>query len=168
VANQDPAPSPSADDAAAQLAAFRAKVADAEGVRPTVYRDSQGHLTVGIGHMVVPADGLRLGDTIGPDRIDALFQQDAAPALNAARSQADGLGITDPAFIPALASVNYQLGPNWPQTFRRTWSAMAAGDYATAAMEAGRSDWMRQTPTRVRAFQAALLALPPRAGAPGD
>ncbi|MGZ5955868.1 MAG: glycoside hydrolase family protein [Caulobacteraceae bacterium] len=154
----------SADNGDDQYAMFRAMMADAEGVRHQVYKDSRGVLTVGIGHKVLPGDGLRYGDTIAPERIEALFREDAAPALNAARSQASAIGISDAAFIPHLASVNFQLGRDWNQKFRKTWGAMAAGDYGTAAMEAGRSRWMQQTPKRVRAFQDALLALPPLPG----
>ena len=151
------APSPITPD---QIAPFRTMMVDAEGPRSRVYLDTQGKPTVGIGHQVTPEDHLSLGDEVEADRIESLFQADAAKALGAARDQANSIGIADAAFIPALASVNFQLGSSWPQTFRKTWSAMAAGDYARAAMEAGRSRWMQQTPKRDRAFQDALLALP--------
>lgn len=47
-----------------------------EGRRLKVYKDSSGYLTVGVGHKVVPADKLKLGDVITPDRCEALFQAD--------------------------------------------------------------------------------------------
>ncbi len=34
-----------------------------EGKRLDVYRDSRKKLTVGIGHLIVPADKLKLGDS---------------------------------------------------------------------------------------------------------
>jgi GH24 family phage-related lysozyme (muramidase) len=38
-----------------------------------VYKDSRGFLTVGIGHKVVSADKLKLGDEIDDARVDAFF-----------------------------------------------------------------------------------------------
>jgi lysozyme len=153
---------PSSDVQAVRLAEI---LAAAEGRRRDVYLDSLGVPTVGVGHRVVPADGLEVGDVISEARIDALFRQDAARALAAARDQAAAAGVADPGFIAPLAAVNFQLGAGWTADFAKTWSLILAGDYAGAAEEAGRSKWRRQTPKRVAAFQQALRALPPKPGA---
>jgi GH24 family phage-related lysozyme (muramidase) len=145
-----------------QMAKFRQMMVDAEGIRSKVYRDSLGNLTVGIGHLVTPEDNLVAGQAVAPDRIEQLFQADAATALGKARGQVAQAGIASPDFIPPLASVNFQLGRHWPNSFPKAWGALSSGDYPTAAMEAGRSNWMQQTPKRVRAFQDAILALPPK------
>ncbi len=125
------------------LAASRALITAQEGLgknrsdRLVVYTDTTGHPTVGIGHKVVPADNLRVGDTISQDRADQLFQGDIARAVEAARSQAAQAGITDPAFIPSLASVNDQLGTAWRQGkhgWPKTWGMIAAGDYRRRQM----------------------------------
>jgi lysozyme len=150
------------------LAQFRAMMADAEGVRSRVYLDTRGNLTVGIGHRVTPADGLKLGQSVTPEQIDAYFLQDGGSALGRARDQARQAGISDPNFIPSLASVNFQLGHKWPGSFPKTWAALSSGDYSTAAMEAGRSNWMKQTPKRVRSFQDAILALRSRPASPEE
>ncbi len=47
-----------------------------EGIRLTVYRDSKGLATVGCGHLVVPADNLKVGDKITQARCDELFDFD--------------------------------------------------------------------------------------------
>lgn len=133
---------------------------EVEGIRSKVYLDSRGNLTVGIGHKVTAADGLRLGQSVSQEQIDTFFAQDGANALRRAQAQASQAGISAPDFIPALASVNFQLGNKWPASFPKAWGALSSGDYSTAAMEAGRSNWMKQTPKRVRAFQDAILALP--------
>lgn len=83
----------------------------------------------------------------------------------AARAQAAEAGITDPDFVAALASVNFQLGTGWNRGkngFVKTWALIRKGDYAAAADEVARSDWYEQTPRRVIAFQEALRSLPPR------
>src|ERR1700676_4148519 len=98
-------------------AAFERLMISREGKRNTVYRDTRGKPTVGIGHLVMPADNLRVDDVIDDARGDAFFRQDGAAALAAARTEATQAGITSSAFIPYLASVNFQLGTKWTATF---------------------------------------------------
>jgi hypothetical protein len=57
--------------------AFRNLMMLREGCRTTVYSDSRGLPTVGIGHLVVPADNLQLDDVISMDRVNALFASDS-------------------------------------------------------------------------------------------
>lgn len=47
-----------------------------EGIRLTVYRDSKGLPTVGVGHLVVPEDGLKVGDKITQEQCDAFLSSD--------------------------------------------------------------------------------------------
>jgi lysozyme len=141
-------------------AAFEKLMALREGCKNTVYKDTLGKLTVGIGHLVLPEDNLKLGDTISDERVDALFAKDGAAALAAARAQAAQAGITDSSFIPYLASVNFQLGVRWTTTFPHTWQMIVNGDYENAAQALDGTTWSRQTPVRVKDFQDALLRLP--------
>jgi GH24 family phage-related lysozyme (muramidase) len=139
---------------------FEALMVLREGRRDVVYRDSRGLPTVGIGHLVVPADHLAVGDKITGDRINALFRQDSAAAMTAARVQAVQAGIADPVFIPYLASVNFQLGANWTAKFPNTWKLIEIGQYEAAAQALAGTPWCRETPVRVADFQKALRALP--------
>lgn len=132
---------------------------EVEGSRSDVFLDSQNVLTVGIGHKIVPEDRLKLGDWIGDRERDAFWRQDAIKALTAAAEQARQAEIDDEDFLIALADVNFQLGKYWRTGFKNTWALILNRDYIEAAREAQDSDWFRQTPKRVRAFQAALLAL---------
>ena len=140
-------------------APFERLMALREGRSNTVYADTLGKLTVGIGHLVRPADRLRRGDVISDDRVSALFAADGAAALSAAVAQAAEAGITDPDFVPYLASVNFQLGVNWRRTFPHTWGLIVAGRYADAADALDGTRWQAQTPVRVTDFQGALLRL---------
>jgi GH24 family phage-related lysozyme (muramidase) len=133
-----------------------------EGQKNVVYRDSLGKPTVGIGHLVVPDDALNVGDRITDEQVDAFFKKDSATAMGAARSQAAEAGITDSAFIPYLASVNFQLGTGWTRNFPRTWKLIIEGKYQEAADQAAESIWAKQTPVRLRDFQDALRKLPPK------
>jgi len=144
-------------------AAFEKLMADREGRRKDVYLDSVGKPTVGIGHLIVAADGLKMGDTITDQRIDDLFRKDGANALSAAQTQAAEADITDLAFIPYLASVNFQLGTLWTKTFPNTWKMIVDGKYEDAAKALDGTKWAEQTPVRVRDFQGALRRLPAKA-----
>ena len=131
-----------------------------EGVETKVYKDSEGKLTVGIGHLVTSADKLKLGDEITDAQVSEFFKKDSAKALAAAKSQASQAGISDSDFIVYLASVNFQLGTSWNKDHKKTWSLIMDGDYEGAALECEKSKWARQTPVRVKDFQGALRALP--------
>lgn len=130
-----------------------------EGYEKKVYLDSLKKPTVGIGHLVVPADKLKVGDEIDDRRITELFRKDSAKAVAAARKQAGQAGINSPDFIVYLASVNFQLGPRWHMKFKKTWALIVAGDYETAAQEIMKSRWAKQTPVRAKDFRKALLKL---------
>ena len=130
-----------------------------EGVKKKVYKDSLGKLTVGIGHLVVPADNLKLGDEITDAKVSEFFKQDSAKAVAAAKSQASSAKISDSDFIVYLASVNFQLGTSWHTQHKKTWKLIMEGKYEEAAVEAGKSKWATQTPVRVKDFQGALRKL---------
>ena len=123
-----------------------------EGRRNDVYIDSLGYATVGIGHKVVPADGLRVGQTITDAKIDLLFSQDIAVAFKAAKKQTIELGKYDAALIAALTEVNFQLGTGWTKTFSNTWKLIKSGNVDQAIRNLNQSAWKKQTPVRVAAF----------------
>lgn len=139
---------------------FKRHMIDKEGYENVVYPDPVGRPTVGIGHLVVPEDRLKLGDRISNAQVETFWKQDSAEALRAAEQQMRDAGITDPAFFVALANVNFQLGNWWHKEHKKTWALILRGDYEAAAREVKDSKWFRQTPERVEAFRTALTALP--------
>jgi lysozyme len=143
-----------------EQADFEALMALREGNRTDVYLDSLGKPTVGIGHLVVPGDNLKVGDKISKEQVTAFFKKDSAAALSAARAQAAEAGIKDSAFISYLASVNFQLGTGWTGKFPKTWKMIVDGQYEDAAKALDGTAWAKQTPVRVKDFQDALRKLP--------
>jgi GH24 family phage-related lysozyme (muramidase) len=127
-------------------AAFEKLMADREGCRNVVYKDTLGKPTVGIGHLVVASDNLQVGDRITDEQITTFFQKDGAAALSAARLQAVEAGITDPDFIPYLGSVNFQLGTHWTNTFPNTWKMIVDGKYEEAARALDGTQWAPRDP----------------------
>ena len=157
-------PRPVAEDTPTrEREAFKKHVVPFEGDEDVVYLDSKGYPTVGIGHKVVPADELKVGDRISAARKDAFWKSDSQASLNAAKAQMRLAGIKDDdAFLAPLASVNFQLGTGWHKEHMKTWDLIEAGKYVAAAREAQNSIWFQDTPARVRAFQSELLKLEAR------
>ncbi len=137
-----------------------------EGWRDAVYLDSVGLPTAGLGHLLTEEEKkqYQVGDTVPAETLEGWAQADTKKAYDAAVSQAATLGVSDPAFVNALAAVNFQLGTNWNTVHTRTWAYLLAHDWEKAAQEAQASTWYEQTPVRVEDFQVALRALPASAG----
>lgn len=133
-----------------------------EGYSEYVYADSQDHLTVGVGHKLLPEElevykeSDKWEDTLA---LTLLFVRDADSAFNQAEFLAGMLGHRwNATLVFALASVCFQLGNRWHQVHKRTWKALQQGDIAEAIKEVEDSLWFEQTPVRVRDFQNALHA----------
>lgn len=60
----------------------RVLIEQREGERLTVYRDSAGYLTVGVGHKLPASTTLKLGDTITQAQCDTWLEQDLAWACH--------------------------------------------------------------------------------------
>ena len=161
-AGAPPLPSPVPGCDGSTWAAYEALLVLREGEKYKVYYDSLGKPTGGIGHLVLPSDGLKVGDAIPDSTVQRWFQHDGASAMDTAVTLARQAGITSQAFLPYLASVCYQLGLNWTKTFPNTWATIVRGDYATAANEVSATLWEKQTPVRAADFEQALRALPPK------
>lgn len=121
-----------------------------EGVRLRVYADSLGKLTVGVGHLVLPADGLKAGDTITQERCDALFEADTARAISDCQKYLGFIGFDDlPDLIQeALVNLLFNLGVNRLLGFKKFLQAVRIGDYSRAADELVDSLWHRQVGAR--------------------
>jgi GH24 family phage-related lysozyme (muramidase) len=133
-----------------------------EGIRRVVYRDSQGHLTVGTGHKLTKEERevYKEGDVFKPSQIERYFRNDATRAWDAASEQAQHLKA--PELKEALFHVNFQLGSSWYKEHKKTWALLEQGDFTAAAEEAADSRWREQTPKRVLDFQRALRKTPDR------
>ncbi len=132
-----------------------------EGWREVVYFDSLGFPTCGMGHLLTKTENkkYKVGETVPKAILEGWAKADSKKAYLAALAQAKELRIRDRNFIKVLTSVNFQLGTAWNTKHKKTWGFMTAHKWEEAALEAEDSRWFKQTPVRVRDFQAALRAL---------
>ncbi|QIQ88067.1 MAG: lysozyme [Erythrobacter sp.] len=124
---------------AADLATSEAMVAalvEEEGVRYRVYRDVAGYPTVGVGHLVLPEDNLRLGQRITHARAMKLLERDLEKAEAGVRDLLAGLPVNQNEFDALVDLVfNVGIGNVSPEESPRLNAAIRAGDYEAIAAE---------------------------------
>lgn len=127
-----------------------------EGYRKTVYLDSVGKPTVGIGHLVTTIDNLSVGDTVTDAQIEEWYNKDTKSAIKTSMEQAITLGReNDTNLLIALVSANYQLG-DWSAKLYNTFNHLRKGNWQKAVSNIKQSLWARQTPNRALKFAAAI------------
>jgi len=145
-----------------------------EGSRLTIYKDTEGKYTIGIGHLIsnnpnIPkTQAITLLDKelnrstqgrITPSEQSYLFTQDlAAVQTGIAHSSFYSVyqGLLDPVRQSAIQNMCFQLGILGVSKFRKMWAAIAKGDYSQAAKEGLDSTWFKQTPNRARRVMETL------------
>ncbi|WP_390587254.1 lysozyme [Erythrobacter sp. MTPC3] len=105
-----------------------------EGIRYDVYRDVAGYPTVGVGHLLLPEDNLRLGDRISHERALDFLESDIAKAEDIVRRLVGDLPINQHEF-DALVDLAFNVGEGSLSEGQspRLNSAIAAADYDSIA-----------------------------------
>ena len=123
-----------------------------EGCKLDVYLCSEGHPTVGIGHLIRKNDEeneLQIGDTITPERC-----RDCTELFF-------GFGALPGDCKRVIINMAFQLGRPRLALFEKFRAAIQRQDFLAAAAEMLDSRWARQTPERVaRLHQRMLNAVP--------
>ena len=135
---------------------FKQDVIVAEGQTHTVYADTRGNLTVGIGHEVTPADKLKLGDKVTDEQIDKFYKRDYAKVVESLDKHFPKWKSWHELAQLAVMNFLYQLGPDAPKTFPRATTYLndenwneAADEWLWADQERMRhSRWYHETPAR--------------------
>ena len=137
---------------------MKARVRDHEGYRDSVYLDSLGKATVGIGHLVQPHERQRFkeGVKISTDEIEDLFLIDLNRACAGAEQLISENYKADKRLPQAIEHVIvemvFQLGKTGVSKFKKMWRALSDGDRKQASLEMQDSRWHSQTPVRCEAL----------------
>jgi lysozyme len=107
-----------------------------EGVRDVVYTDVAGYPTVGCGHLVGAADGLKVGDRVSYDQILDFLDGDLAEAEAAVTRIAGDLPLFQYEY-DALVDLVYNVGEGnlSPKRSPRLMAAIAGHDYDAISRE---------------------------------
>ena len=116
-----------------------------EGFRSHAYRCSQGVLTIGYGRNIDPDGG---GKGITEGEASLLLRHDLIEAEADLATLLHNWHQIDPVRRGALLNMRFQLGPHRLRGFVRMLTAVRAGSWRRAALEATDSLWARQTPNR--------------------
>ncbi|WP_271078218.1 lysozyme [Aurantiacibacter sp. MUD61] len=116
--------------------AMKEALAEEEGVMLTVYRDVAGYPTVGVGHLVRPADNLKVGDTITYEQAIAFLEKDIRHAEEAVKRLVGDLPLYQYEF-DALVDLVYNVGEGNVSEDKspKLNVAIKAGDYQGIADE---------------------------------
>lgn len=131
---------------------LEALLTQSEGRSKTVYKDTRGFWSIGVGCCVDPAvPGVGLCDAA----IQAQLDHDKGYWRDFAQTHIPGFSLGNEVQQDVLASMCFQLGTlaGWPK-FK---AAVAKGDFVTAAAEALDSKWHQETPARAER-EAKMLA----------
>ncbi|MCH2486280.1 MAG: lysozyme [Erythrobacter sp.] len=115
---------------------FKRALIEEEGVRYIVYRDVAGYPTVGVGHLIDPQDGLRVGDRVSKRQVLEFLETDLADAERHVRELVGDLPLYQHEF-DALVDLVYNVGPGnvAEDESPRLNAAIEARDYDAIAAE---------------------------------
>lgn len=128
---------------------FSEQIKRHEGVRTTVYSDSLGIKTIGVGFNLeasgaadklasvgVELDDVLAGQELTGEQIDVLFQQDLIEAESNARDIFVNFDDLSPERQTAFTDMSFNLGKTRLKGFKKMIAAANAGDFEKAAFEA--------------------------------
>ena len=115
------------------------------GGKHVPYRDSQGHQTIGYGHLIKPGDNF--GGSISKARANRLFDKDFNQHLEYAKS-APGWENATAQQKAALVDLTFNMGAGWWNQFPLFSEAMEAGNYERAGRELKDSLYYQQVGRR--------------------
>ena len=113
-----------------------------EGFRSSVYQDSLGYFTIGIGRMV----DKRLGGGISLAEARFLLSND----IEEKDREVGDLLSFDPIRRAALLNMYFQMGKGRVMQFKQMMEAIGRKDWEAAARAGLDSKWARQTPARAK------------------
>lgn len=133
------------------LAYLKAQLALEEGSRLKAYLDTEGILTVGIGHNCIskPVDGVsKPGDAITPELEQELFEADIADVIAALDRYWPWWSALSDVRQNIMANMCFNMGARTLSGFINTLASIEHGNYADAAKRMLESKWARQVGKR--------------------
>ena len=115
-----------------------------EGRRDTVYIDSEGHQTIGLGFCL---DKMPMPREVADYWCNLILTQRHKQILIATHFGTVFKNLNQPRQC-AILNMSYQLGISGLFKFKKMWDALAVGDYQKASLEAMDSVWASQTKNR--------------------
>lgn len=116
-----------------------------EGFKRTVYQDSLGYWTIGVGRLVDPS---RSDSGLRDSEIEFMLRNDIEDRITALGRMLPWFLELDEARQGVLVNMAFQLGAKGLLGFSTTLNLISKGQYAEAADQMLKSKWAQQTPSR--------------------
>ena len=143
------------------MGTFKARLKTEEGVRISVYHDTAGHPTVGVGFNLDRPDAATLLSRVGADlrdvlsgkplrldQVDALLDATACEAVETTRAHVGGFDTMPEGAQQVLADLTFNMGWATLAGFRRFLGYVALRYWREAADALADSLWHRQVGSR--------------------
>ena len=141
---------------------LRKEIEADEGRRNDQYLCSEGHRTVGIGHLVTLKDPEyydEIGDRITDERVNELFEQDIQVTIADCRIIFNNFDGMPEEAQHVFANMCFQLGRPRLSKFKRSIQLANDGHWLDCSDEILDSRWAKQTPKRAERLSVRLAAL---------
>lgn len=131
-----------------------------EGIKYEIYLDHLGYRTLGVGHLVVPADpefDMELGTQIREDRVWELFNTDLDKMIGECEMLFDGHWPCFPGEVQEiLVNMMFNMGRTRLSKFKNFIRELKLHDWPQAAIEGRDSLWYRQVTNRAERLMTRL------------
>ena len=132
-----------------------------EGFRDTAYKCTEGHLTIGVGHKILPEDSFKEGVVYNKEQLMAVFRTDLANAKFYANLLTKGWDIPEVAYN-VIVSMIFQMGSHGVSKFKKFLDCVSKHDWKGAKFNGLDSRWAKQTPRRALELMDMLANLEDR------
>jgi len=130
-----------------------------EGCKLTLYKDTEGYFTIGIGHLVTKNPNKEVaimilgGETISQFTAEAMFNADIKKSISAINNNSDLNRVytsLDDTRKMALVNMVFQMGAAGVAGFKNSLRLLEQKQWKQAAINLAQSKWYRQTPNRAK------------------
>ena len=118
-----------------------------EGFRDKAYKCTEGHLTIGVGHKILPEESFKEGVVYNKEQLMAVFRTDLANAKFYANLLVKGWDIPEVAYN-VIVSMIFQMGSHGVSKFKKFLDCVSKHDWQGARHNGLDSRWAKQTPKR--------------------
>lgn len=130
-----------------------------EGKVNEIYLDHLGYPTVGIGHLILEADGehgAAVGTAITEERCVELFEHDVQGVIGDCKKLHDGWDGYPNEVQQVVANMMFNMGLTRLSKFKNHTAALQNGDWKQAAVEGRDSRWYQQVTNRAERLMSRL------------
>lgn len=128
-----------------------------EGLSLEVYLDTKGLPTVGVGHLVLPCDNLKVGDVISQEQSDAWLEVGVGVAIHDCHRLFKGFDSFPEVVQEVLVNMAYNLGFLRLSAFAHMRMEIEKRNWNGMAREMADSHWaQRDVPNRAKRLIAAV------------